>query len=337
MKLTRALRLGRRGIEDAVRAASVVLNAKLPAPTPFAARAAELPGVMEVPAFGSNPGGLKMMLYSPPSTPRPGAPLIVVLHGCGQDAAGFATESGWLALADRLSLPVVIPAQMRENNQGGCFNWFRPIDTRRGRGEAASIRQMVTEAATGFRSDPKRIFVTGLSAGGSMAAALLASYPDVFAAGAVVSGLPVGCADDVGQAFARMSHAGPALSGPEWADKSRERGPTDYAGRWPRLSIWRGAADHTVDPANSELLAEQWTALHRLSHPSWTETEPAAAVRRRVWGLPEAPVVEMWTLAGLPHAWPIGEGDEGKVSQWVREAAVSATNEIARFWGLAEG
>jgi poly(hydroxyalkanoate) depolymerase family esterase len=336
MKLTRALRLGRRGIEDAVRAASEVLNAKLPTPTPFAARAAEVPGVMEVPAFGSNPGGLKMMLYVPPSTPRPGAPLIVVLHGCGQDPAGFARESGWLALADRLSLPVVIPAQTPENNRGGCFNWFRPIDTRRGRGEAVSIRQMVAQAATGFRSDERRIFVAGLSAGGSMAAALLASYPDVFAGGAVIAGLPVGCANDMGQAFARMSHAGPNLSGEEWAGKAREHGPAGYAGAWPRLSIWRGDADHTVDPANSDLLAQQWAALHRLSRPSWTETEPAAGVRRRVWGLPESPAIEMWTLAGLPHAWPIGDGDEGRASQWVREAPVSATNEIARFWGLTQ-
>ena len=108
-------------------------------------------------------------------------------------------------------------------------------------------------------------------------------------------------------------------------------------GNWPRLSIWRGDADHTVDPANSELLAQQWTSLHRLSHPSWTETEPVAGVRRRVWGLPEAPVVERWTLHGLPHAWPIGDGDEGRAAQWVREVPVSATNEIARFWGLAEG
>lgn len=337
MKLSRAMRLGRRGLEDAMRAASKALHARPPDPTPFAARAAQVPGVMEVPAFGSNPGRLKMMLYAPPAAPRPGAPLVVVLHGCGQDAAGFAVESGWLALADRLGLPVVLPAQTRENNQGGCFNWFRPADTRRGRGEAVSIRQMVTEAAAGFRSDPRRIFVAGLSAGGSMAAALLAAYPDVFAAGAVVAGLPVGTADDMGQAFARMAQAGPALSDAAWAEKARESGPASFKGPWPRLSIWRGDADHTVNPANSELLAQQWTALHRLAHPSWTETEPVAGARRRVWGLPEDPVVEMWTLSGLPHAWPIGVGDEGKTSQWVREARVSATGEIARFWKLTGG
>lgn len=337
MKLSRAMRFGRRGLKDVMKTVSLALHAQLPEATPFAARVAEIPGVTEVPAFGSNPGRLKMMLYAPPVAPRPGAPLIVVLHGCGQDAAGFAVEAGWLALADQLGMPVLMPAQTRENNQGGCFNWFRPADTRRGRGEAVSIRQMVTTAATGFRSDPKRIFVAGLSAGGGMASALLASYPDVFAAGAVVAGLPVGAAEDMGQAFARMAQAGPALSDQEWAAKARERGPAGYAGPWPRLSVWRGRADHTVNPANAELLAQQWTALHRLAPTSWTETEPAPGARRRVWGLPEAPVVEMWTLAGLAHAWPIGEDDQGKTAQWVRESPVSATSRIARFWKLGRG
>ena len=135
----------------------------------------------------------------------------MVLHGCGQEAVRFATDTGWIALAARLDFPLVLPEQGRENNHGGCFNWYRPTAIRRGRGEVLSIRQMVAFASRQFRSDPRRVFVVGLSAGGAMAAALLAAYPDVFAAGAIVAGLPVGCASNETEAFLRMSRAGPGL------------------------------------------------------------------------------------------------------------------------------
>ena len=145
--------------------------------------------------------------------PKPGAPLIVLLHGCGQAAARFAADTGWIALADRLGMPLVLPEQSGENNQGRCFNWFRPLHVRRGFGEALSIRQMVDTAVARFDSDPQRVFVAGLSAGGAMAAALLAAYPDVFAGGAIVAGLPVGAANSATEALRRMAEAERAIHG----------------------------------------------------------------------------------------------------------------------------
>ncbi|MBO0710301.1 MAG: PHB depolymerase family esterase [Acetobacteraceae bacterium] len=303
------------------------------APAAFAPRVATAAGLLEVPEFGANPGGLRMFVYAPPIAPEPGMPLVVLLHGCGQDAASFARDSGWIALADRLGFPLLLPEQVVGNNRGGCFNWFRPGDIRRGSGEAASIRQMLVQAIGGFRSDPRRVFVAGLSAGGAMAVALLAAYPEAFAAGAVVGGLPVGCASEVAEALSRMSHAGPSLDPADWADRARRIGPQSYDGPWPALSIWRGGGDRVVDPANGELLAEQWSALHALASVPAAETEPVPHVRRQVWGPIARPVIEMWTLAHLPHAWPTG--DDGAVGRWVRPAALAATAEIARFWSLA--
>lgn len=119
----------------------------------------------EVRGFGFNPGALRMMTYVPADLP-PGAPLVVVLHGCGQDAAGYAQGAGWLTLADRLGFAVLAPQQERGNNPNGCFNWFEPGDSGRSLGEAASIHAMVEHILNTRRLDTDRVFVTGLSAAG---------------------------------------------------------------------------------------------------------------------------------------------------------------------------
>jgi feruloyl esterase len=119
---------------------------------------AALSRVTTVAAFGSNPGALRMRVYAPARL-RAGRPLVVVLHGCGQDAGTFAADAGWLALAQQFRLALLLPEQSYENNRGRCFNWFRPEDARRGSGEAASIRQMIRTSVKRFGSDPRRIFV----------------------------------------------------------------------------------------------------------------------------------------------------------------------------------
>jgi poly(hydroxyalkanoate) depolymerase family esterase len=212
-------------------------------------------------------------------------------------------------------VPLVLAEQSGENNHGRCFNWFRPDHVRRDAGEALSIRQMAAAGVARFGSDPERVFIAGLSAGGAMAAALLAAYPDVFAAGAVVAGLPVGAASSTSEALRRMAEAGPAQSRTAWAALARRAAPADFAGPWPRLSIWHGEADRVVDPANARLLAEQWSELHGLANMV-AATDPTG-IRREVWGRSRLPAVELWTLPGVAHAWPEG-----------------AAARIARFWGL---
>jgi poly(hydroxyalkanoate) depolymerase family esterase len=322
MKWSRELRIARRSMRTAIKAASAMAsaNAKLPASLrtaqwsePAALRAGE--GLFEMADFGSNPGRLSMFVHLPPASVPAGRPLIVLLHGCGQSAASFAAEAGWIELADRLGIPLVLPEQSGENNRGRCFNWFRPTHVSRGSGEALSIHQMVLTAVERFGCDPGRIFIAGLSAGGAMAAALLAAYPDVFAAGAVVAGVPVGAASGVSEALVRMAEAGPARSRDGWAQQVRDAAPDSYAGPWPRISIWHGAADDVVDPANARLLAEQWSAVHALD--SSTITSGSDGERRTIWGPPANPQVELWMLPDLPHLWPSG-----------------AVDSVARFWGL---
>ena len=285
------------------------------------------PGRVVEAAFGTNPGALTMKLHVPVAAPRPGGPLLVLLHGCGQDAAGFAAASGWMALADRLGAPLLLPEQVARNNLGRCFNWFDPTDIARDTGEAQSIRQMAEAATVRFGCSRERVFVVGLSAGGAMAAALLAAYPEVFAAGAVVAGLPVGSASDVRSAMARMATAGADLDGAGWAARARALAPPGYAGRWPRISIWQGGADRVVDPANADNLEAQWVALHGLGGAPTRDLSPRPGLRRRVW----RDAVEVWTIDGMAHGFPVAQAS---AEAFVLDAGVDATAEIASFWGL---
>ncbi len=291
--------------------------------------------LVEVSGWGPNPGALRMLTYTPAGLPK-GAPLVVVLHGCSQDALAYAEGAGWLALADRYGFSVLCPEQTSANNANRCFNWFQPEDIHRGGGEALSIRQMVARALLDQSGDPKRVFVTGLSAGGAMTSVMLATYPEVFAAGAIVAGLPFGAANAMHEAFSAMfqSRSRPAT---EWGDLVRAASP--YRGPWPRLSIWHGEADTTVHPRNADEAAKQWANVWDLSaQPSRSFDGPRQSLRE--WRDAQGQVaIEQIMVKGLAHGAPIaaaGADGCGTAGPFVLEAGVSSSLEIARFWSLAE-
>ena len=245
-------------------------------------------------AFGSNPGQLRARTYTPANL-REGAPLVVVLHGCTQTAADYDYGSGWSSLADGGGFAVLFPEQQRSNNPNLCFNWFVPGDSRRDDGEPLSIKQMVETFAELHRTDRQRIFVTGLSAGGAMAANLLATYPDVFAGAAIIAGLPYGCAKTVPEAFDRMKGNGLADG------DGRMRDATDHTGPWPIVSVWHGTADQTVHPANAEAIVRQWRTVHGLQETP-TRTDLVDNYPRRVWCDPNGrALIEMYSITGMGH------------------------------------
>ena len=275
------------------------------------------------------------MLSYTPSDLRPGSPLVVVLHGCGQSAADYVEGAGWSTLADRLGFVVLAPEQNRSNNANGCFNWFQPEDTTRDRGEASSIRQMIERAVADHGLDHNQIFVTGLSAGGAMTSVMLAVYPEVFAGGAIVAGLPYGAADNVQEALASMRQP-PSRSGRAWGDLIR--GASKYVGAWPAVSVWHGGADTTVSPANADATIAQWVDVHGAAQtPSFREQ--IDGYRRRVWHDADGrSVVESYAIAGMPHGSPISSGSAedqcGVARPFVLEAGISSSHRIAMFWGL---
>jgi poly(hydroxyalkanoate) depolymerase family esterase len=282
---------------------------------------------------GANPGNLVMFKFVPDGLPS-GAPLVVVLHGCGQSAAAFANSTGWTALAERWGFALLAPEQKPVNNAGGCFNWFEPGDIERDQGEVASIRQMVERMRVDHAIDPRRVYVTGLSAGGAMANALLATYPDVFAGGAILAGLPYKAAIGMRAALGAMFH-GRTKPPAEWGELVRNA--SSHTGPWPIVSIWQGTADKTVAAANAIELANQWANVHGAPGPAVEDMVDGH--RHILLRNPEGkPVVELFDIAGMGHGAAIApdhpEIPLGAAGAFILPVGISSTLHIARFWGL---
>lgn len=214
------------------------------------------------------------------------APLLVMLHGCTQGPDDFALGTGMNALAERHGLLVAYPEQTRGQNAMACWNWFEPGHQAREAGEPASIAGIARAIVRDHRLDGSRVFVAGLSAGGAMAEVLGRTHPDVFAAIGVHSGLPFGCASNVGGAQQAMARGGVASPAP---------------GARPRTIVLHGAADRTVHPANGEAV---FASAARRARDVRREGRATIHQARDAQGRVTA---EHWEIAGLGHAWSGGD------------------------------
>lgn len=292
--------------------------------------------LVETSGFGSNPGALRMFSFLPVNHQEPPA-LVVVLHGCGQTAAGYDLGAGWSTLAKHYGFALLMPEQQPSNNANGCFNWFNPEDTARGNGEACSIRQMIARMAVDHKIDQQRIFVTGLSAGGAMTSVMLATYPEMFAAGAVIAGLPFGVASNVREALNGMFQS-PSRPASELGDLVRNA--SDHKGRWPKLSVWHGSADRTVNPANANEIVKQWLDVHQLPPAPMSEGTVDGHPRQVWWNADGETIIESYTITDMAHGTPLGTADNdqryGAQGAFLIEAGISSSYHIANFFGLTE-
>jgi len=242
-----------------------------------------------------------------------------MLHGCTQDAASFAVATQMNAAADRHGFVAVYPQQERGDNQQGCWNWFLPEHQERGAGEPASLVAIIRQVAgttSPWPIDPRRIFVAGMSAGGAMAAILAATYPDLFAAVAVHSGLAYRSATTLGGALTAMARGGedPApLGAAAHAAMGRLARPI------PSIVV-HGRADRTVAPANAEQVLQQSMTANGLAAPETCQFDiarPSATSRGEVDGGHSyirsrwmdgrgALMHELVSVDGLGHAWSGG-------------------------------
>jgi poly(hydroxyalkanoate) depolymerase family esterase len=269
----------------------------------------------------------------PPSLP-PSAPLVVVLHGSGQTAEAYAVGSGWAQLAAENGFGLLCPEQTSSNNGTRSFQWFNPGDTTRGHGEAASINAMIEDVLRRGKYDPARVFVTGLSSGGAMTVVMLATYPERFAAGAVIGGLPYGAATNVMSALWTMRLA-KRLPAREWGDKVRSQ--STPRSNWPPVTVWHGNNDNVVSSGNGAAVAEQWADVHGVTAPPTTAAvEPDHTAE--TWCAPNGePKVVLHTIAGMGHGKALKTGGSdgcGKAGPYLLEVGISSARQIATNWAL---
>ncbi|MEN3121436.1 PHB depolymerase family esterase [Janibacter sp. LM] len=302
------------------------------APPPGSSAALAAGTLTPVTGFGSNPGNLSMYEYVPADLPA-GAPTVVALHGCTQSASAYHVGSGWSQLADEHGSAVIYPQTSSGNNANACFNFFEAADTTRGHGEVASIAQMVQHARSSHGLGSDNTFVTGLSAGGGMTSAVLATYPDLFAGGSVIAGLPYRCATSMIDAFGCMNNP-PDRTPTQWGDLARQGFP-GYSGARPRVAVWHGTADSTVVPANARELVDQFTDVAGVgTTPTATSSLPGGTTRTSY-----GDAVVRYSVQGMGHGTPVdpGTGPEqcGQAGAYFLDTICSARYDAA-FFGLTD-
>jgi poly(hydroxyalkanoate) depolymerase family esterase len=285
--------------------------------------------------FGTNPGSLYADIYIPKNFPKNGA-LVVVLHGSTQSTETYDYGSGWSTLAEECGVALLFPGQKRTNNLIGSFDWFSPGDNQRGSGEPLSIRQMIERVVEDYAVDASRVFTTGLSSGGAMTSVMLATYPEVFAGGAIIAGLPYRSANSTLEAIFRMKGYGVPS---DHALDASVRAASEFTGRWPTISVWHGGSDTTVDSSNADAVVRQWQKIHQVEGPP-TRVETVEGFPRQVWcDASGRVVIEEYIIPRMGHGTPIkAEGDEGlgEEGKYMLEVGISSTRQIAAFWSLTQ-
>jgi poly(hydroxyalkanoate) depolymerase family esterase len=266
-------------------------------------------------------GSLNYRLYVPADHEGQELALVIMLHGCAQDPEDFARGTRMNELAEEFGLIVAYPHQPRLANPNGCWNWFDRRHQNRGSGEPANLAGLAQALAKEFDVRRERVFAAGLSAGGAMAEILAATYPDVFDAVGIHSGLPYKSAGDVPSAFAAMKGTTPF-----------QPAPLATSNRHARKIIVHGLADGTVNSVNGERIldeVERETSLTR-SDLDWP-IEGGRVSRTALKDADGRPVAEQWLVEGGGHAW-FGGDKRGSFTQTV---GLDASRVMVRFF-LAE-
>lgn len=275
-------------------------------------------GSFEERTFRSGAGSMSYRLYRPARAVA-NMPLVVMLHGCTQSPEDFARGTGMNQLADALGFLVAYPRQSQSANPQKCWNWFRPGDQHRDRGEPALLAGVTREVIAEHAVDAGKVFIAGLSAGGAAAAVMAAAYPDLYAAVGIHSGLGCGAARDVPSALAAMKRGSGAAG-------------TGAPRAFVPVITFHGDRDTTVDEVNSREIIAAASAAAGVPLDVKVEQGSSPSGRRytrRSSATAQGEVlVEQWTVEGLGHAWSGGNS----AGSYTDPSGPDASREMLRFF-----
>ena len=283
-----------------------------PAPLPEGAR-------FETLTFSNAAGTRPYKLYVPSGYRGEAVPLVVMLHGCTQNPDDFAAGTNMNALAEEQTFLVAYPGQTASANHGKCWNWFQPGDQQRDEGEPSIIAGLTRQIMRDHAVDPERVYVAGLSAGGAAAAVMGATYPDLYAAIGVHSGLACGAAQDLPSALAAMRQGGPPASVSR--NGSRRSVPT---------IVFHGDRDTTVSPVNGDqVIAQSKAGADLRPTVNRGQSEGGTTYTRTVQADEGGrPILEQWVLHGTGHAWSGGS----QAGSYTDPRGPDASREMLRFF-----
>lgn len=291
-------------------------------------------------SFRNAAGQRGYKLYVPPGAGQRPMPLVVMLHGCTQDADDFAAGTDMNAAAKEQGFYVLYPAQSREANPQKCWNWFKHNHQQAGRGEPSILADMTRYIISENAIDTRRVYVAGLSAGGAMAAILASAYPELYAAAGVHSGLAAGAAKDLPGALSAMKGmgiggaglpgAGLSAAGVPTASAFPARGAAGASGRAVPTIVFHGDRDTTVHPVNANaVIAASAGADAQLETQRVPGTNRGRDSTRRVYRNAAGNVVaEYWEVHGAGHAWAGGSA----LGSYTDATGPDATKEMLRFF-----
>lgn len=289
--------------------------------------AAKTHDLTELTDFGQNPGELSASYIPGAKTNKN---LVVLLHGCVQQGATLAEQSGFIALAKKKQFSLLIPQQSQTNNIKGCFNWFSTQDIDKNAGESLSIKNMINQVNSQQRFS--HIYIVGLSAGGAMASSMLVNYPELFTAGAIIAGIPYPCADNLITAIACMRN-GPSQDAGQLTELVKKISKPNH--QWPSLSIWTGDNDAVVSPLNSRSLALHWAELTKSQQQGKISQHEGYKISQWLDQNKELKV-ELIEIEDMGHGIAIAPklDDESTEAPFVINTPISTVLHLANAWNL---
>lgn len=271
-------------------------------------------------------------LYIPSGYTGEALPLVVMLHGCTQTPNDFAAGTGMNAVAEDHNCFVLYPAQAQTANGSNCWNWFKAGDQRRDHGEPSIIADITREITRTYQIDPSRIYVAGLSAGGAMAAVMGATYPELYAAVGIHSGVPYAVANDMPSAFAAMNRKTKA-----GARHASVKAPAPLGQSIPVI-VFHGDSDTTVHPCNgdqaltqcmpSDAAASVQDKNARIKVENGTAPNGRAYTKTIHHDAQGKAIAEKWIVHGAGHAWSGGNSN----GSYTDPTGPNASREMLRFF-----